>query len=69
MGILGDDLLRLLVLAVGAAMVVGNVGALVRPPERRHDDGDLEKAPVGRSLFMAGLGGFAALWALVSLAQ
>ena len=30
----GPDLLVLLVLALGGALVVGNVLALVRPPER-----------------------------------
>lgn len=64
---LGDDLLPLLVLAIGGALFVGNVLAVVRPPSRPHGD-DLERAPVGRSLTMAGLGFVAALWALASLA-
>ncbi|HVV35076.1 MAG TPA: hypothetical protein VHC63_00620 [Acidimicrobiales bacterium] len=64
--LLGDDLLPLLVLALGAAMVLGNVMAIVRPP-KRHNEGDLDKAPVGRSLGMATLGFIAAVWALASL--
>ena len=67
---LGDDLIVWLVLAMGAALVAGNVAALVRPPQRRAGTGegdDLERAPVGRSLVMAGIGLVAALWALVSL--
>ena len=63
---LGEDLLAYLVLAVGGALCVGNVLALVRPPEDRAE-GDLERAPVGRSIAMAVIGGIAALWALGSL--
>lgn len=63
---LGEDLLAYLVLAVGGALLVGNVMALVRPPEEVAE-GDLERAPVGRSLTMAVVGGLAALWALASL--
>lgn len=64
--LLGDDLLPLLVLAMGAALVVGNVLAIVRPPTRR-GEGDLERAPVRRSAAMAAMGAVAAIWALASL--
>jgi hypothetical protein len=64
---LGDDLLVYLVLAMGAALVAGNVAAIVRPPDRARAEGELERAPVTRSLVMAGIGLVAALWALVSL--
>lgn len=64
---LGDDLLPLLVLAIGGALFVGNALALVRPPSRPRE-GELERAPVGRSLTMAAIGMAAALWALASLA-
>jgi hypothetical protein len=63
---LGDDLLPLLVLALGGAMLVGNVLALVRPPADLKE-GELERAPAGRSITMAVIGGLAALWALASL--
>ena len=63
---LGDDLLPLLVLALGGAMLVGNVMALVRPPEKPKE-GELERAPAGRSIAMAVVGGLAALWAIASL--
>lgn len=63
---LGEDLLPLLVLALGAAMVVGNGLALVRPPVSPKD-GELERAPAGRSLVMIALGLVAAVWALASL--
>jgi hypothetical protein len=63
---LGDRLLPFLVLALGAAMVVGNGLALLRPPEAPKD-GELERAPVGRSLTMVAIGLVAAVWALASL--
>lgn len=63
---LGDQLLPYLVLALGAAMFVGNVLAVVRPREGARE-GELERAPVGRSLVMAGAGLVAAVWALASL--
>ena len=62
----GPDILAYLVLALGAAMAVGSVLALVRPPEARQD-GDLEQAPVVRSLVFAAVGIVASLWALASL--
>ncbi len=63
---LGEDLLQWLLLALGGALFVGNVTAIVRPPEQR-DDGQLERAPVARSLVYAGLGLVAAVWALATL--
>ncbi len=64
---LGEDLLAYLVLAFGAALCVGNFLAVVKPPERQLDDGNLQRAPVGRSLLYAGIGLVAAVWALASL--
>ena len=64
---LGKDLLGYLVLALGGAMCVGNLLALVKPPAKRRDDADLAKAPVARSVAMACVGLLAALWALASL--
>lgn len=63
---LGDDLLPLLVLALGAAMVVGNGLALARPPAEAKE-GELGRAPAGRSAVMIGIGLVAAVWALASL--
>lgn len=65
--LLGDDLLPYLVLAIGGAMVAGNLAAVLRPREAARKDGELTKAPVGRALVMVGIGLVAALWALVSL--
>ena len=62
----GPDILAYLVLALGGAMAVGSVLALVRPPDAR-SEGDLEQAPVVRSLLFAAVGLVAALWALGSL--
>jgi hypothetical protein len=63
---LGKDLLAWLTLAMGGALLVGNVLAVIKPPQRREED-DLEKAPVARSLGMAAIGLVAAVWALASL--
>lgn len=66
---LGKDLLAWLVLALGAALTFGNVMAVVRPPENKRTDDDLEKAPVARSIGMALVGLVAAVWALASLVK
>ena len=63
---LGDDLLAWLVLAVGGALFIGNVVAIVRPPAQPQDDA-LERAPVARSLLMAAIGLVGAVWALATL--
>jgi hypothetical protein len=62
---LGDDLLAWLVLALGGALFVGNLMALVKPPPPK--EGDLAKAPVGRSVLMGLIGLIAAVWSLASL--
>ncbi len=64
----GANLLQLLVLAFGGALVVGNGLALLRPPTRsRNRDGELERPAVGRSLVMMGVGLIAAIWAIATL--
>jgi hypothetical protein len=62
----GRDLLVYLVLALGGALVVGNVLALARPPDRPKT-GELDKAPVVRSVTMAAVGAVAAIWAIATL--
>lgn len=65
---LGDDLIVYLVLALGGALFAGNVAAIIRPPEAEaRAEGSLDRAPVTRSLVMAGLGLVAAVWAIASL--
>jgi hypothetical protein len=62
---LGDNLLAWLVLALGGALFAGNMLALIKPPPP--NEGDLAKAPVGRSILMGVIGLVAAIWALASL--
>lgn len=62
----GADILAYLVLAIGGAMAVGSIGAIVRPPDEVRD-GDLDRAPIGRSIAFAVVGLIGALWALASL--
>lgn len=62
-----QEMLPFFVLALGGALVVGNLAALVRPPEKRQHENDLEKAPLGRSLFMSAIGLVASIWAIASL--
>ena len=63
---LGDNLLAWMLLALGGALVVGNTLALLRPPEQAKK-GDLERAPVSRSVLMIAIGAVAAVWALATL--
>ncbi len=67
--IFGENLLALLVLAIGGALAVGNLLALVRPRVPQHGDDDtvLERPPLGRSLAMIAFGTIAAIWAIASL--
>lgn len=64
------SLLQLLVLALGGALVVGNVLALVRPPTRSVARGQAQpppRPPLGRSVMMITIGMVAVIWALASL--
>ncbi len=62
----GSELLVMLVMALGLALFVGNLGALTRP-RRQARPGELRKAPRGRSLGMAGVGLLVFVWGLASL--
>jgi drug/metabolite transporter (DMT)-like permease len=64
--LLGGDPLPWLVLAIGAALSLGTVFALVRG-EGDPDEGELARPPLTRSLVMIGIGALAAVWALASL--
>lgn len=80
---LGEDLLAWLVLAFGAALVVGNLAAIIRPPEHVRDGatsspksssvskkapaGAAGRPPLGRSIAMIVVGLLAAVWGLASL--
>jgi hypothetical protein len=52
---LGDDLIVWLLLALGGALLAGNVMALIRPPQQRSES-DLATAPRWRSILMAVIG-------------
>jgi len=64
---LGENLLPLLALAFGGALVVGPGLALIKPPETRKNETDLERPPLGRTLAFMALGALMAVWALASL--
>lgn len=64
---LGDDLLAWLVLALGGALFVGNVVAIIKPPDGPREEGTLDRAPLARSLGMAFVGLVGAVWALATL--
>lgn len=61
---LGEDFLAYLTLAIGAALVVGNGLALLKP---RDVDGSAVRAPLGRSLIQISVGGFASIWAIATI--
>ena len=66
--IFGENLLALLVLAIGAALAFGNLMALIRPRSADQvGEGELARPPLARSVGMILLGILAAVWALVSL--
>ena len=56
---LGHDLLAWLVLAMGAALAVGNIAALVRPPNRA--DGPAPDALRRRAMIFDSLAGIASI--------
>ncbi len=66
---LGDDLLPWLVLAFGAAMVVGNLAAFFRPPPAEPGELDerREPPPLARTVGFVVVGAIAAVWALATL--
>lgn len=68
---LGEDFFPWMVLALGAAMVVGNVIALVRPPSGQAEGtprgGARPRPPIARSAVMIVIGLVAAAWGVASL--
>lgn len=64
---LGDNLIVWLLLALGGALFVGNVLALINPPSRKRDADDLQRAPRGRSMMMAAIGFVVMVAALAAL--
>ncbi len=64
---LGEDFFPWMILAFGAAMVIGNVLALLRPPSAARESDDAPRPPLGRSVVMIVVGLAAAAWGLASL--
>lgn len=70
---LGEDLIAWLLLALGGALCIGNLLALVRPPTppagsvEALTDGPPPRPPLFRSLFYAALGFIASVWSLATL--
>jgi hypothetical protein len=63
---LGEDLLAWLVVAIGGALAVGTLLALLAPrPD--DDEAGLARPPLLRSVLMIALGSVAALWGIASL--
>ncbi len=62
----GDNILPSLVLALGGALAIGTLMALIKPPTNPKD-GSLVKPPLARSIVQIVIGAFASLWALVSM--
>jgi hypothetical protein len=78
--LLGDDFMPWMVLAFGAALVAGNLLALVRPPRRGPADPDSTipddaipddvgtgRPPLARTFVMITVGAVASAWGLASL--
>ena len=66
---LGENLLPLLVLAFGGALVVGNGAALVRPPKEKESESSLDRAPMARTLLFIAIGVVMTAWAIASLSS
>ncbi|MEM9131361.1 MAG: hypothetical protein AAF962_06925 [Actinomycetota bacterium] len=62
---LGDNFLAYLTLALGAALAGGNLLALLNP--RPDDSGEMQRAPLGRSLMQITVGSLAAIWSLATI--
>lgn len=71
--IFDSRLLAWLVLAFGAAMMVGNLAALIRPPSGlEHEEALAESSvpprpPLVRTLTLVAVGALATVWAVASL--
>ena len=63
---LGEHLIEWLLLALGGAMALGNLAALVRPP-RQPRGTDLDRPPLWRGLSYLAIGGVVVVWALAGL--
>ncbi|MFV0526340.1 MAG: hypothetical protein ACK5RL_17780 [Acidimicrobiales bacterium] len=68
---LGDDFLAWLTMALGGALALGTGLALLRPQQPAADEngveGEVVRAPLGRSLIQIVIGSVAAVWALATI--
>ncbi len=65
---LGDDLLPWLTLAIGGALAVGTLLALIRPNDAASvADGEFERPPLSRAIPQILLGTVASIWAIATL--
>ncbi len=67
-----DEVLRELLVAMGAALFVGNLMALIRrrapaAPNQSEDGHELTQAPLGRTITYLVLGFVVAIWGIASL--
>ena len=63
---LGENLLPLLTLAIGGALAVGTIAAMVKPRAEVRE-GELERPPLGRSIIQIAIGLIVSVWAIASL--
>ncbi len=63
---LGENLLPFLALAMGGALAVGTLTAIINPREQSRE-GELERPPLGRSILQIAIGSLVSIWALVTL--
>ena len=63
---LGENLLPLLTLAIGGALAVGTLAAMIRPRTEVRD-GELERPPLGRSILQIAIGTIVSIWVIASL--
>lgn len=64
--LLGDNFLAYLTLALGAALAGGNLLALLNP-RTDEESGEVQRAPLGRSLVQITVGSLAAIWSLATI--
>lgn len=66
MTLLGENFFAYLMLAFGAAAVIGPTYAFFKPPNNRKPE-DLEKPPIVRTLSQIFVGSAISIWALATL--
>ena len=66
MNFLGDEILPMLTLAIGGALALGTLAAMIRP-RTEVKEGELARPPLFRSLIQIVIGTVASLWAVASL--